>query len=39
MGKKTRNNKINQRAAFNGIEKFEYEKRKKLLNGTFNEIL
>ena len=31
-----RNNKINRRAAaFNGIKKFEYHKRKQLLDRTF----
>ncbi len=37
MGRRNRrNNKINQRvAAFNSIKKFEYYKRKQLLDGTF----
>ena len=37
MGRKNqRNNKINRKAAaFNDIKKFEYYKRKQLLNGTF----
>ena len=31
-----RNNKINRRAAaFNGIKKFKYHKKKQLLDGTF----